>query len=176
MFVDRKTKINIVFAFGVLVAGIFSIWLIFFSGYGVRISIRAKQEFVDWPVVCSMILDGRKDEEIIEIIARNPALSAEVALNGETPLHRAVMERRSGLVDILIKNGADVNARIEAENANEGFTPLHYAAAVGCARCAELLIAAQANIFLVDRNGQDASQIAKDRNNTEVMKIIESAK
>ena len=60
-----------------------------------------------------------------------------------TPLHQAVMRRYNyeKTVELLIANGADVNAKEDG-----GWTPLHYAAEFGRKEVAELLIANDADV------------------------------
>ena len=50
------------------------------------------------------------------------------------------------IVELLIANGADVNAKYEEAEYEKGKTPLHYAAREGNKEIAELLIANGANV------------------------------
>ena len=66
---------------------------------------------------------------------------------GWTPLHRAAIKGHTQIIQLLIANGADVNAKHDAF----GTTPLHYAAEEGHKKIAELLITKGANVNLLDR-------------------------
>jgi len=64
---------------------------------------------------------------------------------GMTPLHYAADEGHTEVVELLIANGADVNAKNE-----NGWTPLHLAAYWGGKEIVELLIAAGADVNAKD--------------------------
>ena len=83
--------------------------------------------------------------------AQRAKVNAREQWRGQTPLMWAAAEAQPAMVKLLIKHGADVNAR---SNVNEwerqvtaeprmqarpsgGFTPLLYAARKGCAECAQ---------------------------------------
>lgn len=59
---------------------------------------------------------------------------------GLSPLHAAIVSRRSDLVSRLIAEGAHIDAQDE-----RGFTPLHFAVYMGCIDAAEVLLKAGAN-------------------------------
>ena len=70
---------------------------------------------------------------------------------GGTPILDAAYSGQKEIVELLIENGADVNAKIvnaKIENANDvnGMTPLHEAAFGGYKEIAELLIAKGADV------------------------------
>jgi hypothetical protein len=67
---------------------------------------------------------------------------------GQTPLHVAAFNDHKDVVEFLLANKADVNAK--AEN---GSTPLHLAAAKGNLDIVELLLANKADIDAVDKQG-----------------------
>jgi uncharacterized protein len=69
----------------------------------------------------------------------------------DTPLTAAARERQSGIVDLLIKAGGDVNDPVE-----DGITPLMAAASSNCLKCVELLIEAGARINDIDSDGETA--------------------
>ena len=64
----------------------------------------------------------------IETVKQHLAAGTDVnakndAYGGTTPLHLAASSGHKGIVELLITNGADVNAKIES-----GSAPLHFAA------------------------------------------------
>jgi ankyrin repeat protein len=61
--------------------------------------------------------------------------------SGITPLHHAARDGHKETVELLIANGADVNAKMK-----EGTTPLHFAASKGHKEIDELLIAKDADV------------------------------
>jgi len=67
---------------------------------------------------------------------------------GETKLHEAVREYHFNDIPILIKQGADVNARD-----NEGNTPLHLAVKSEYLLCVDLLINGGANVNATNKKG-----------------------
>ena len=69
---------------------------------------------------------------------------------GGTPLHIAVLADQKEVAELLLENGADINARAEDE---AGGTPLHWAAAIGRKQFAELLVEAGADVNATDING-----------------------
>jgi ankyrin repeat protein len=74
----------------------------------------------------------------------------------DTPLTAAARERQSGIVDLLIKAGGDVNNPVE-----DGITPLMCAASSHCMRSVELLIEAGARMNDVDSDGETAYDKAR---------------
>jgi len=71
-------------------------------------------------------------------------------------LHAAAAKRNAGLVEKLLKAGADPN-QVQAD----GFTPLHAAAQHGDAATAGLLLLFGAETTLKTAIGQDAAQLAR---------------
>jgi cytohesin len=72
------------------------------------------------------------------LAGRNKAYVSARAHNGDTPLHVAALKGSKEIAELLLANGADVNAKDEV-----GFTPLHH---VGSKDVAKLLLAKGANV------------------------------
>lgn len=80
-----------------------------------------------------------------EMLAQDPDAIERRDKLGKTPLFFAVTYGREEMVDLLIEQGADVNAQDDT-----GLTPLHVAAFMSRPACAEKLLNAGARIDTVD--------------------------
>ncbi|KAH9527824.1 Oxysterol-binding protein- protein 1 [Dermatophagoides farinae] len=90
-------------------------------------------------------------------IALNIDCKGTVKANfGWSPLHLATYFGHYEVVEILLKNGADVNIQNE-----EGDTPLHKAAYTGRENIVILLLAHQANVFISNGDSLRAFELAK---------------
>lgn len=87
-----------------------------------------------------------------ELLKLDAALLGAKDSDGSTPLHCATWKGHQAVVEVLIKHGADVNAR--NENEHWGTTPLHAAAHGNQRAIAELLIANGADIHALNLNGR----------------------
>lgn len=85
-------------------------------------------------------------EEVKRLIAQGTSVDA--SLNGRTALQAAASDGQVGVVELLLADGADVNARDTS-----GATPLHEAAAEGHTAIAEMLIANGADVSAKDEDG-----------------------
>jgi ankyrin repeat protein len=83
-----------------------------------------------------------------EGVSPNVATSTEGAFNGHTALHAAAQEGRMNVVELLIKSGANVNARTPG-----GTTPLHLASDRNRLAVVNALLAAKADPNLLDYRG-----------------------
>ena len=75
----------------------------------------------------------------------------------DTPLHYAVRYKSKEIVELLLKNNANINSK----NAN-GTTPLHVAAYYNSKDIAEILIDKGANINAADKNGKKPIYYAEE--------------
>lgn len=75
----------------------------------------------------------------------------------DQPLHRAAWADQRRAADILLRYGADVNAR-----GDQGYTPLHYAARMGNTVVAELLLKQGADAKLKDDRGRTPLELARE--------------
>lgn len=89
---------------------------------------------------------------VLALLARDPSLVSARDTDGSTPLHCATWKGHERLVEVLLKHGADVNAR--NNNDHWGTTPLHAAAHANQRAIAELLIAKGADIHATNLNGR----------------------
>ena len=83
--------------------------------------------------------------DVKELLAQRPQLIGARDTFGGTPLHVAAASGRWGVVEVLVAQGADVNA-----TASNGVTPLHLAASLGHQKVAELLLANGADVNAAD--------------------------
>ena len=86
---------------------------------------------------------------------------------GHTLLHRAVQNKSKKLAELLIAQGANVNAKN-----NQGDTPLHLAVPSNNKELAELLIAKRVDVNARDNYGHTPLHLALLYNNKEVTKLL----
>jgi uncharacterized protein len=115
-----------------------------------------------------MILARTSNIPAAELLLKHRAkINAAEKWRGQTALIWAAAEQQPAMVTLLIRHGADVNARstvndwkryVTAEGRKQdrnpgGFTPLLYAARQGCLECARALIKGGARVNLADPDG-----------------------
>ncbi len=88
---------------------------------------------------------------------------------GETPLARAALFVRMEIAELLLENGADVNARNVT-----GMTPLHWAVYLGFQDddVIELLLEAGADVNAKTKEGQTPVDLAGELGNEEVVELL----
>ena len=96
------------------------------------------------PVFCSEVNDAARNGDLVEVTALlkgNPELTLSKDREGLTPLHEAAAYGHKDIVELLLVNKAEVDAR-----AVDGSTPLHAASAHGHRDIAGLLLANKAYV------------------------------
>ncbi len=118
-------------------------------------------------------------EEFLKSNENDPNLKVILDLprgeSGVTVLHavsrartrEAIRDRVDQAVDLLLKAGADPNAKN-----NEGETPLHYAAAIGNDKGVSSLLRAGANPSMCDRQGKTPQRVAIDDSHYNVAGLL----
>ena len=111
-------------------------------------------------------------KDVVELlIAKELDVNAKCAY-GEakdaTPLHAAAGKGNVGVAELLIKNGAEVNARV----AFNGYTPLHIAAREGYQEVAKLLISSEADINEKSKNEETPLDLAISKEHKELADLI----
>ncbi|KAF5394332.1 hypothetical protein PHET_11799 [Paragonimus heterotremus] len=88
--------------------------------------------------------------------------------DGLTPLHQACFHGHIDIVEYLLKNGADINAR----DPNQGYTTLMFAAITGNTRLTEMLLQYGARSSDTNKLGRTAAQMAAFVGNHRVTTLI----
>jgi ankyrin repeat protein len=99
---------------------------------------------------------GKETVEILLKAGVDP--DSKTTPGGSTPLFVCVVFSNTAAVEILIKNGADVNAVN-----SEGQTPLIFATLNGSVDCVKLLLTAGADVEVKSKKGMTALGYAKER-------------
>ena len=89
--------------------------------------------------------------------------------NGRRPLNWAALEDNVVMLELLLKNGADINATNLS-----GFTPLHHAAEAGAIEAATFLLKMGADKTLQTKNHRTALEIAAISDNRKLVSVLEA--
>jgi ankyrin repeat protein len=119
------------------------------------------------PAFCGEIHDAANAgdlEKVKALLKKDPDLVSsrvnERDISGFTPLHWAAMAGKKDIAELLLANGAKVNAKIDGRFG--GCTPLHLAAWTGHKDVAELLLADKAEVDAKDNWGRTPLHKALD--------------
>lgn len=93
---------------------------------------------------------------------------AQINQEGWTPLHYAVFAEQADMVNLLLSKGAQVDARAPNQQ-----TALMLAAKNGNIVIARQLLSAKADASLTDQNGETALTLAREQNNSNLVRLIE---
>jgi ankyrin repeat protein len=121
------------------------------------------------PGLCGEIHDAAKAGDLVKVKALlklDPELVSSKDNNGHTPLHVAVWDGHKDVVELLLANGAEVDAR-----GNTG-TPLHWAARMGNKVVVELLLSKGAAVNALDKSGSTALHLAAEDGHKEVAELL----
>jgi ankyrin repeat protein len=91
---------------------------------------------------------------------------------GWTPLHLAVLFRKTKVAELLLDKGAKANAA----DRRGRLTPLHYAAWSGDVELARVLLAGKADRGARDEKARTPLDLAKERQHSAVVKLLEESK
>ena len=113
--------------------------------------------------------EGLADKIAGDLFSSSPLLKRHGAKKGtgSTPLHHAAWKESTTVVERLLAEDADVNARDE-----HGSTPLHIAAKWKDTAIPEMLLAEGANVDAKDRKGQTPLHIAATFGRTAIVELM----
>lgn len=97
-------------------------------------------------------------DAIHSMLEKRPNLAKELGANRTTPLHEAAKHRMADIAELLIQNGADVNAKDISM-----MTPLHYAGITGDEKIVAVLIENHAVQSMKNKKGQNVLDLVQDR-------------
>lgn len=97
------------------------------------------------------------NEIVSALLGINPSASKLTDFSGRTPLHYAASNGFEGVTDLLIKNGADLNAQDK-----DGNTPLHLGAMEGNKAFVEEVMKLGAKLIIKNKSGQRAADMISD--------------
>ena len=89
-----------------------------------------------------------------------------------TPLHAALFGRQVDTARLLIERGADVNAARAGNGTRAGWTALHYAAGLGLAELARMLLDRGADPSSRDEKGKTPLHVAAEANHPAIAQML----
>jgi ankyrin repeat protein len=92
-------------------------------------------------------------------------------LSGGTPLHDAAIGGATDVIDLLLNRGA----KIDVKERESGATALMLAASIGRTDAVALLLRRGANPALRDGRGHTALDRAKESNDEQIVKLLETS-
>jgi ankyrin repeat protein len=96
----------------------------------------------------------------IDQVSRNPL--------GVTPLHAALANKHKEIATLLISGGADV----DAIQAGESWTALHYCAYSGDRETAEVILGKRPCLDSKDKEGRTPAELAEERGFTDLAEVL----
>jgi cytohesin len=102
-----------------------------------------------------------------DLLRKHGGMMVEELRSGMTPLHAAARKGLKEVVELLIHEGTDVNAK-----SDDGWTPLHLAAARGHKEIVEQLIAKGADVNAKTDDGKTTLDLAILRKRTETGALL----
>ena len=120
-----------------------------------KANIRARAA-VDGAMAIHLAAANGRNDVIKILLARDPELVNVVDNRDNTPLHWAAMKDKKDTIQLLMENGAD----IEAKDA-DGWTPLHYAAAFSSVDTVQTLVDLGANKESKAKDGSNPMDYAR---------------
>jgi ankyrin repeat protein len=112
--------------------------------------------------------EGGNLEALKTILTRDPTLLQSKEWGDLTPLHLAVLHNHKDMVEYLLAQGANVNAKTST-----GITPLHEAAQNGNKEITQLLLEHAANVNAVDNQGWTAMARAQKWGHPEIAALLQ---
>ena len=119
-----------------------------------------------WPIFMKAAADVTRDT--LELMIKKGA-DPRVTVNGETALHRAMLNERNAVGNgtLLLEHGVDINARDSM-----GWSALDKAAMDNLVAAAEFLISKGAEVHHVDTRGLSSLDIAVERGYAEMAELL----
>jgi ankyrin repeat protein len=108
-------------------------------------------------------------ERVLQLIRENPDLINTYSHDGWTPLHLACFFGQPGIAEVLIANGADVNARSRNPMQN---APLHAAAAGRSKDAVRTLLEHGADVNARQEGGWTALHAASQNGDVEMVRLL----
>lgn len=117
----------------------------------------------------SRVYGKHKSERLVELrmYERGAVETKSGVANGGSPLHIAVIKNQKDEAELLLANGADVNAKD-----NDGETPLHYAAFKGHLDLVKLLLSNNADVNAKDDDGETPLRLAALEGHKDVTELL----
>lgn len=122
------------------------------------------------PAIAQTLLDASQaghTTRMRELLASGADVNTTTP-EGITPLHVAALNNKLSAVELLLTNGA----KIDAQDTQYGATPLHLVAHLGHKKVAELLLKHGASLGLKDKNGRTPIDSAKGNGQRHLLDIL----
>ena len=123
----------------------------------------------DYINILGLFLDGKDGKQRADLAI--PASDATI-YPGYTGLHIAAQLDRGDVIDLLVKNKANVNALVVSDTAKRGYTPLLLAAETGHERQVRRLLDKRADPSINTPNNTSALSLAAKSGNFESVKAL----